>query len=70
MKVLLVEGAPGVGAPAEARLRAAGHVVLGCEPADPSSPCRGLETVGECPLDEYDIDVAVVSVAESAENGR
>ncbi len=63
MKVLLVEGAPGVGAPAEAQLREAGHVVVGCEPADPSSPCRGLETVADCPLDSGDIDVAVVSRA-------
>ncbi len=65
MKVLLVEGVPGVGAPAESELRAAGHLVVGCEPADPSSPCRGLEAVGDCPLDGHDIDVAVVSRAGS-----
>ena len=63
MKVLLVEGAPGVGAPAESELRAAGHVVVGCEPAEPSAPCRGLEIVGDCPLDQGDVDVAVVSRA-------
>jgi len=63
VKVLLVEGAPGVGAPAESQLRAAGHEVVGCEPADPSSPCRGLEAVGDCPLDAGDVDVAVVSRA-------
>jgi hypothetical protein len=63
MKVLLVEGAPGIGAPAENQLRAAGHTVVGCEPAEPSSPCRGLEAVGDCPLDGLDIDVAVVSRA-------
>lgn len=63
MKVLLVEGAPGLGSAAEAELVAAGHAVVGCEPADPSSPCRGLEPAGECPLDGGDIDVAVVSRA-------
>jgi hypothetical protein len=65
MKVLLVEGAAGVGAAAESELRAAGHVVVGCDPAEPSSPCRGLETLGDCPLDHHDIDVAVVSRAGS-----
>lgn len=63
MKVLLVEGAPGVGAPAEAQLRQAGHTVIGCEPGEPSAPCRGLEAVGDCPLDVGDVDVAVVSRA-------
>jgi hypothetical protein len=61
MKVLLVEGAPGVGATAEEELRSAGHTVVGCEAADPSSPCRGLEVVDTCPLDAGDVDVAVVS---------
>ncbi len=63
MKVLLVEGAPGVGASAQAELRAAGHLVVGCDPAEPSAPCRGLEAVGDCPLDRGDVDVAVVSRA-------
>lgn len=62
---MLVEGAPGVGAPAESQLRAAGHEVVGCEPADPSSPCRGLEAIGDCSLDAGDVDVAVVSRAGS-----
>jgi hypothetical protein len=61
MKVLLVEGAPGVGASAEAELRAAGHAVVACDAAEPSAPCRGLEAVGDCPLDHGDVDVAVVS---------
>lgn len=61
MKVLLVESAPGLGAEAESELEAAGHVVVGCEAADPSSPCRGLEAMGDCPLDHGDVDVAVVS---------
>jgi len=65
MRVLLVEGAPGIGAAAEQQLRDAGHVVVGCEPAEPSSPCRGLEAIGECPLDDHDIDVAAVSRASS-----
>lgn len=61
MKVLLVEGAPGLGANAELQLEAAGHVVVGCDAADSSSPCRGLEAMGDCPLDHGDVDVAVVS---------
>ena len=61
MKVLLVEGAPGVGATAEAELLAAGHAVVGCDAAEPSSPCRGLDAIDDCPLDGGDIDVAVVS---------
>ncbi len=61
MKVLLVEGVPGAGSEAEAQLREAGHVVLGCDAADPSSPCRGLEVMPDCPLDSGDVDVAVVS---------
>lgn len=63
MKVLLVEGAPGIGASAQAELLAAGHVVVGCDAAEPSAPCRGLEAVGDCPLDHGDVDVAVVSRA-------
>lgn len=63
MKVLLVEGAPGVGAQAESQLSEAGHLVIGCGPADPSAPCRGLEAIGDCPLDAGDVDVAVVSRA-------
>lgn len=61
MKVLLVESAPGVGTGAEAELRAAGHQVVGCDPVEPTAPCRGLEVVADCPLDAGDVDVAVVS---------
>jgi len=61
MKVLMVEGAPGVGAAAEAEPREAGHTVVGCEASDASSPCRGLEVIDDCPLDSGDVDVAVVS---------
>jgi hypothetical protein len=65
MRVLLVEGAPGSGAAAESELVGAGHTVVGCEAADPSAPCRGLDVIGECPLDAGDVDVAVVArVAE------
>ncbi len=65
MNVLLVEGAPGAGAAAESELVGAGHTVVGCEAADPSAPCRGLDVVDECPLDSGEIDVAVVArVAE------
>lgn len=60
MKVLLVEGERGAASVAHAELSAAGHVVVGCEPGDPSSPCRGLEHVSVCPLDADDVDVAVV----------
>ena len=63
MKVLMVEGAPGVGAAAATQLREAGHDVVGCEAADRSSPCRGLEPVADCPLDHGHVDVAVVSRA-------
>jgi hypothetical protein len=61
MKVLLVEGAPGAAAPVEAELEGAGHHVVGCDAADPWAPCRGLDVVGECPLDDGSIDVAVVA---------
>lgn len=61
MKVLLVEGAPGVGAVAAEELTGAGHTVIGCDAADPSAPCRGLDVLGECPLDGDDVDVAVVA---------
>ncbi len=61
MKVLLVEGQPGEGAAAEARLRAAGHEVVGCGAIEPWAPCRGLQTMSDCPLDAGDVDVAVVS---------
>lgn len=60
MKVLLVEGEPGAADDAEAVLRAAGHRVTGCQAADPSVPCRGLDHLADCPLDADDIDVAVV----------
>ena len=60
MRVLLVEQESGAATAAETELRAAGHEVIGCEAADSSSPCRGLEPIGECPLDSHVIDVAVV----------
>lgn len=63
MKILLVEGAPGAGATVERELVDAGHRVVGCDPADSWAPCRGLDVVGECPLDEGDVDVAVVARA-------
>jgi hypothetical protein len=63
MRVLLVEGAPGAGASAESELVGAGHTVVGCDAADPWAPCRGLDVVGDCPLDDGDIDVAVVARA-------
>lgn len=60
MRILLVEGEPGVANEIHAELDAAGHRVTGCDPADPSVPCRGLDNVGDCPLDAGEIDVAVV----------
>lgn len=60
MKVLVVEAQPGGADEAKAALVAAGHTVVGCETPEPHAPCRGLSTVGACPLDEYDVDVAVV----------
>lgn len=59
MRVLLVEGAAGIGRQAELELRAAGNEVVGCESADPSAPCRGLDAIGDCPLESGDVDVAV-----------
>lgn len=61
MKVLMVESAEGLSAGPEAELWSAGHTVVGCGPADPSIPCRGLEPFPTCPLDDGDVDVAVVS---------
>lgn len=61
MRVLLVEGAPGAGAAAESELVGAGHTVVGCDAVDPWAPCRGLDVVGECPLDDGDIDIALVA---------
>lgn len=66
MKVLLVEGARGAGAVAESELVADGHTVVGCDAADPSAPCRGLDVIGECPLDHGDVDVAVVARVDDA----
>lgn len=63
MKILLVEGAPGAGTQAESELVDAGHVVVGCDAADAWAPCRGLDVVGDCPLDDGDVDVAVVARA-------
>ncbi|MAT05112.1 MAG: hypothetical protein CL424_08725 [Acidimicrobiaceae bacterium] len=60
MKVLLVEGQTDAAAAAERELREHGHTIERCTPHDRSAPCRGLEPLGECPLDSGDIDVAVV----------
>ncbi len=60
MRVLLVEGQPGVADEVEEELVAAGHHVTGCDAADPSVPCRGLDHLGDCPLDAGEVDVAVV----------
>lgn len=61
MKILLVEGAPGAGATAQSELADAGHTVVGCDASDAWAPCRGLDVVGDCPLDGGDVDVAVVA---------
>ena len=63
MRVLLVESEPGAADAADAALRAAGHQVTGCQAADPSVPCRGLDHMADCPLDANDVDVAVVGRA-------
>lgn len=60
MKVLVVEAQPGGADEAKATLLAAGHTVVDCTTAEPHAPCRGLASVGVCPLDEHDVDVAVV----------
>ena len=60
MKILLVEGQTQAAAAAEHELREHGHTIVGCTPTDASAPCRGLEPLGECPLDANDVDMAVV----------
>lgn len=60
MKVLVVEAQEGGADEAKAALVAAGHTVLDCSTPEPHAPCRGLATVGVCPLDEHAVDVAVV----------
>lgn len=60
MRVLVVEAQPGGADEAKAALVAAGHSVVGCDSPEPHAPCRGLSAVGSCPLDDGDVDVAVV----------
>jgi hypothetical protein len=61
MKVLLLESYHGLGRAAAEQLSREGHQVLRCEATDRSAPCRGLETPGECPLDDDDVAVAVLA---------
>lgn len=58
-----MEGMRRAGAVAESDLRAAGHEVVNCDSFDPTAPCRGLEPSGTCPIDDGDVDVALVSRA-------
>lgn len=60
MKVLVVEAQPGGADEAKAALVAAGHTVVDCDTPEQHAPCRGLASEGTCPLDEHDVDVAVV----------
>lgn len=60
MKVLVVESELGGADSVKSSLIAAGHVVLDCDTHEAHAPCRGLATVGLCPLDEQQVDVAVV----------
>jgi len=59
MRVLVLEGEAGASCGAALDLVEAGHTVTRCHGADEASfPCRGLTE--ECPLDEGDVDAAVV----------
>lgn len=59
MRVLVLEGEAGASCGAALDLAEAGHTVTRCHGADEASfPCRGLTQ--ECPLDEGDVDAAVV----------
>ena len=60
MKVLMVESHPGMGWSAARRLEQAGHSVAYCDTRDTGVPCRGLDGIGVCPLDD-DVSVAVVA---------
>ncbi len=66
MRVLLLESEPGVAVETETELLDAGHVVARCHEAGSAPfPCYGLTDREEngghrCPLDEDNVDVAVV----------
>jgi hypothetical protein len=59
MRVLVLEGEAGASCAAALDLVEAGHAVTRCHGADEAPfPCRGLTEA--CPLDEGDVDAAVV----------
>ncbi len=59
MRTLLIEPTPAGAASLAADLRAAGHDVVRCHPADgPAFPCSGLTQEG-CPLEAGPVDVAI-----------
>lgn len=68
MRVLVMEGEAGASCGAALDLVEAGHIVTRCHGADEASfPCRGLTE--QCPLDEADVDAAVIVRAPSPDVG-
>jgi hypothetical protein len=64
MKVLVLEEQPGAACDAALDLVSAGHQVVRCHGADePAFPCRGMSE-GQCPLDQGDVEVAVIVQSE------
>jgi hypothetical protein len=62
MRVLIVEEESGAGAAAERRLIAAGHTTVSCSDPGMALPCRGLDSLESCPLDEAAVDIAVLAL--------
>ncbi|MEZ5142608.1 MAG: hypothetical protein R2726_08855 [Acidimicrobiales bacterium] len=76
MRVLVLEGRPGVADGAVEELGRAGHEVARChEPDAPSFPCNAMLDGHGCPLDDGRVEVALVvrdgagASAEAAEDG-
>jgi hypothetical protein len=67
MKVLVLESEQGLASPVEEGLVERGHTVLRCDSNHGAEgvACRGLEMGGDCPLDTDDVDVAIVSRADT-----
>lgn len=66
MRVLVLEGEPGAAADAADRLVDAGHQVSRChEPGARPFPCNGLIDGQRCPLEEENVDAAVVVRGQS-----
>jgi len=69
MRVLVLEGEFGASSEAARQLAEAGHTVARCHAPDGESfPCRGL-SAHACPLEEVDVDAAVVVRSLEAPDG-